>query len=84
MLLSAHAARELHAYSEVHTAIENSSLDNCNECLDVKTVSSANNVYGRNCQAEHTSLNDDDSCSITSDDDLDQDHEVWTMLTFHR
>ena len=28
-------------------------------------------------QAEHTSLNDDDdSCSITTDDGLDQDREV--------
>ena len=54
MLLPAHAARELHTYSEVHIATESSPLDNCNECLDVKAVSSANNVYGRNCPAGRT------------------------------
>lgn len=81
MLLPAHAASELHAYGEVYVVTENSPPDNYNECHDVKAgscnICDATDSYGSECQAIHTLLNgDSDSCSIASDDDLDQDHEV--------
>jgi len=85
MLLPAHTAHELHACSEVHVVTEDSPC-NCNGGHGVNAVSGntlecdATGSFD-DFQINHApSLADDDSGTIVSDDDLDQDREVDTRL----